>query len=137
MTTAKKVREREENGEGGEGDVAICSFYVRGLCTKGKDCVFSHDALEGNIVVPSSNSTRKKKMKKMKKLEKLSQNHAQGGGEKEYSGAECGCKDIPMLCQDCKGAFIFTGKNQRYFENRRYPPPIRCRPCREKSGGKV
>ena len=36
-----------------------------------------------------------------------------------------------IICQECGGEFTWTVGEQRYFADRGYQPPKRCRPCRE------
>jgi hypothetical protein len=40
-------------------------------------------------------------------------------------------EDQEFLCCDCNGAFLFTGKDQVFFQKQGYTPPTRCADCRE------
>ena len=96
--------------------LALCTFYLRKLCTKGSACKFSHDCEEGSL--PSTSVTeRKRKRAKLK-------------------GDKTKLKDKHMSCSDCKKIFIFTVKYQAFYTFKGYDPPERCRACREYNGSK-
>jgi hypothetical protein len=38
--------------------------------------------------------------------------------------------DIELTCIDCWCVFAFTVGEQRFFAERSFPPPKRCKPCR-------
>ncbi len=40
--------------------------------------------------------------------------------------------DEVILCKDCGTPFIFTAGEQRFFQNRGWGKPIRCKACRER-----
>jgi hypothetical protein len=42
-----------------------------------------------------------------------------------------GFEDKEIECSDCHQEFTFTGGEQRFYEEREYTPPKRCKPCRE------
>jgi hypothetical protein len=39
--------------------------------------------------------------------------------------------DELLTCQDCGDTFIYTARDKAFFAQRDYPPPRRCRPCRD------
>ena len=39
-------------------------------------------------------------------------------------------KDIELTCR-CGKSFIYTARDQEYYESRGFEPPKRCRPCRD------
>jgi hypothetical protein len=41
-------------------------------------------------------------------------------------------KDKTCICKDCKKKFVFTIKDQKYFGQKGWPDPVRCRVCRER-----
>ena len=40
-------------------------------------------------------------------------------------------QDMSIKCRDCRESFIFTVEKQEVFKSRGFPPPIRCKECRE------
>lgn len=40
-------------------------------------------------------------------------------------------QDEERTCRDCKRGFSFTAGEQRFFSERGFTPPIRCKPCRD------
>lgn len=38
--------------------------------------------------------------------------------------------DKEIICQDCGKTFIFTENDQRFYEEKGFLPPKRCRECR-------
>ena len=44
--------------------------------------------------------------------------------------AEDTLKDKLLICKDCKTKFIFTVEEQKYFGQKGWQDPIRCRVCR-------
>ena len=40
-------------------------------------------------------------------------------------------KDKLIICAHCGQAFYFTVGEQKFYENKNYPDPKRCRLCRE------
>ena len=40
-------------------------------------------------------------------------------------------QDKQLECADCKQTFVFTGRDQQFFEEKQFVPPKRCKPCRE------
>ncbi len=40
--------------------------------------------------------------------------------------------DKEITCSDCGQTFIFTGREQVFFQEKGFNPPKRCKPCREK-----
>ena len=40
-------------------------------------------------------------------------------------------QDMSIKCRDCCEPFIFTVEKQEVFKSRGFPPPIRCKGCRE------
>ena len=38
-------------------------------------------------------------------------------------------ESINLECVDCGKEFIFTGRNQQFFESNGWDPPKRCKPC--------
>lgn len=40
--------------------------------------------------------------------------------------------DQEKSCRECGGAFVYTARDQRFFADMNYNPPVRCRPCRDK-----
>ncbi|UCH88118.1 MAG: zinc-ribbon domain containing protein [Thermoplasmata archaeon] len=41
-------------------------------------------------------------------------------------------KDIELMCKICGATFVFTGAEQKYYNNRGFSVPRRCENCREK-----
>lgn len=39
-------------------------------------------------------------------------------------------EDIKIKCIDCGEPFIFTTRDQQYYEEKGFVPPKRCRNCR-------
>lgn len=39
-------------------------------------------------------------------------------------------EDKTITCRDCKQPFVFTGGEQRFFAERQFTEPNRCKPCR-------
>lgn len=39
--------------------------------------------------------------------------------------------DITLKCQDCGEEFVFTEGEQKFFEERGFSKPARCKECRE------
>lgn len=37
-----------------------------------------------------------------------------------------------IRCCDCPDTFLFTDKDQEFYETQGFKPPRRCRPCRDK-----
>ena len=100
---------------------ALCTFYLRALCTKGSACKFSHNCVEGSLQIASSKKRKRKEL---------------NGGAVEKTKKDERMKDISMCCGDCKETFIFSVKNQTYYALKGYEPPERCRSCREYRGSK-
>lgn len=40
-------------------------------------------------------------------------------------------QDKQLECVDCKQSFLFSAKDQLFFEEKQFVPPKRCKPCRE------
>jgi len=38
--------------------------------------------------------------------------------------------DKTLTCRDCRQAFTFTGGEQRFYTERQFAEPTRCKPCR-------
>ena len=38
--------------------------------------------------------------------------------------------DIEIKCQDCGNKFVFSANEQRFYEEKGYVPPKRCKSCR-------
>ena len=43
--------------------------------------------------------------------------------------------DIKIKCQDCGEDFTFTVAEQKFYEEKGFVPPKRCRYCRQKRKG--
>ena len=41
-------------------------------------------------------------------------------------------KDKKIICQDCDKSFIFSIKDQKFYERMGFSAPIRCKECRKK-----
>lgn len=41
-------------------------------------------------------------------------------------------KDKKIICQDCDKLFVFSIKDQKFYEKMGFGTPIRCKECREK-----
>lgn len=39
-------------------------------------------------------------------------------------------KDAKIKCQDCGNEFIFSANEQKFYEEKGFIPPKRCRSCR-------
>jgi hypothetical protein len=42
-----------------------------------------------------------------------------------------GLSDKTLQCVACPRTFIFTARDQRFFLERGFDPPKRCKPCRD------
>lgn len=40
-------------------------------------------------------------------------------------------QDIKIRCKDCGEGFVFSAKEQKFFEEKGLVPPKRCKKCRE------
>jgi len=40
-------------------------------------------------------------------------------------------EDKELTCSDCNQPFTFSGGEQRFFAERQFTPPKRCKPCRD------
>ena len=40
-------------------------------------------------------------------------------------------EDRVIVCEGCSMEFIFTEGEQRYYEEKQFTPPKRCKPCRD------
>ena len=40
--------------------------------------------------------------------------------------------DVKIKCQECGEEFVFTANEQRFYEEKGFIPPKRCRLCRQK-----
>lgn len=40
-------------------------------------------------------------------------------------------EDKELICEGCKRPFVFTGGEQRFFAEKGFTPPKRCKPCRD------
>ena len=41
-------------------------------------------------------------------------------------------EDKELTCVDCGDTFTFSGGEQRYFAEKQFSEPKRCKPCRQK-----
>lgn len=41
-------------------------------------------------------------------------------------------EDEELECVDCKQPFTFTGGERKFYAEREFTPPKRCKPCRER-----
>lgn len=39
--------------------------------------------------------------------------------------------DKTLKCADCKETFVFTGKDQKFFQSKGFESPKRCKKCRD------
>jgi len=39
--------------------------------------------------------------------------------------------DTEIVCQDCSTPFVFSDRDQAFYEEKGFTPPKRCKPCRE------
>lgn len=39
-------------------------------------------------------------------------------------------EDIQITCRDCKKVFVFTIAGQKFFEEKGFQNPVRCKVCR-------
>lgn len=39
--------------------------------------------------------------------------------------------DQNLTCRDCRAPFIYTEGEQKFFEDRGFKPPSRCKACRQ------
>jgi hypothetical protein len=39
--------------------------------------------------------------------------------------------DETLECKDCGKSFVFSAKDQAFFDRQGFTPPKRCKPCRE------
>ena len=46
-------------------------------------------------------------------------------------GAEGETGDKKLQCCDCKGEFVWSAKDQAFYEEKQFVPPKRCAPCRK------
>lgn len=42
-----------------------------------------------------------------------------------------GYKDIPLVCMDCGCDFLWTAGEQKFFDDKGFTQPKRCKGCRE------
>jgi ribosomal protein S27E len=40
-------------------------------------------------------------------------------------------KDVKIKCQDCGNEFVFSTAEQKFYEEKGFIPPKRCRLCRQ------
>lgn len=40
--------------------------------------------------------------------------------------------DQTLSCKDCRNRFTFNEQDQALFFKKRWPPPVRCKSCRER-----
>lgn len=40
-----------------------------------------------------------------------------------------GLVDMPLTCRECQTPFTFSVQEQRFYQEREYQPPVRCRDC--------
>lgn len=40
--------------------------------------------------------------------------------------------DKELVCQDCNTPFIFSARDQEFYENNGFKEPKRCKSCRDK-----
>ena len=40
-------------------------------------------------------------------------------------------ENIKLVCKDCKKEFDYTVGEQKFYENKGFPAPIRCKECRD------
>lgn len=40
-------------------------------------------------------------------------------------------EDIKLICKDCKKEFVFTVGEQKFYEEKGFGAPIRCKECRD------
>jgi hypothetical protein len=40
-------------------------------------------------------------------------------------------QDQTIQCKGCRNPFTFTAGEQRFYEERQFTPPVRCKPCRD------
>lgn len=39
--------------------------------------------------------------------------------------------DQTLQCVDCGSDFVYTDRDQQFYEKQGYTPPKRCKPCRD------
>ena len=39
--------------------------------------------------------------------------------------------DLKCRCRDCQGTFLFAAKEQKFYEKKGWPRPLRCKECRK------
>ena len=39
--------------------------------------------------------------------------------------------DIKCRCRDCQGSFLFAAKEQKFYDKKGWPRPLRCKECRK------
>ena len=110
----------------------ICSFFLRGLCNKAA-CPFLHEGVEGSLKI----ETKKSKKSKRKRTAIEQSNQIKEAISEPQPSRTKNIGDRNLTCCDCDSTFVFTGKNQAYFILKDYADPVRCRDCRQYSGGKV
>jgi DNA replicative helicase MCM subunit Mcm2 (Cdc46/Mcm family) len=42
-------------------------------------------------------------------------------------------QDQTIECQDCHGEFVWTARDQEFYQANNFTPPKRCRECRQKN----
>jgi hypothetical protein len=40
--------------------------------------------------------------------------------------------DQTLSCRDCKASFVFTEREQQFFQEKGFNPPVRCPECRKR-----
>jgi CxxC-x17-CxxC domain-containing protein len=46
-------------------------------------------------------------------------------------------QDRKLTCSDCSAEFIFEAAEQEFFASKRFPDPLRCKPCRTEKKTRV
>lgn len=41
-------------------------------------------------------------------------------------------EDTTLVCEECNNEFVFTGDEQKFFSEKGFQTPKRCKPCRDK-----
>ena len=101
-------------------EVAICSFFIRGLCTKGSECVFRH---EESIVLDTYLKTKKRKTEKVKSLSMNVDPIKPDPRGLIKRDNDLNAADKRFKCRDCNADFIFIVKYQLFYTMKGYDNP--------------
>lgn len=68
----------------------------------------------------------KKEIDKLKKKVNAKLKHIQPN--QEFSSVVA-LGDVQLSCRDCSADFVFSVQEQHFYQEKQYPPPVRCKEC--------